>query len=146
MRVDEIQKVFKPIKYMCMVRNPYARLKDYEKKSQTKICAEFAIKCFRFHSENISRNYSLFFTYEELCDNGEEILQRMIEFVPELSDIDINIEYTSHNFKTKGKMRMTNLNFEKISKISDSDMRTINTVFKQEKALLSLFNYKIIDR
>ena len=27
MRVDEIQKVFKPIKFMCMVRNPYVRLK-----------------------------------------------------------------------------------------------------------------------
>lgn len=148
MRVDEIQKVFKPIKYMCMVRNPYAQVEGIMRRNQqdAKSAAEFAIKCLRFQSENKSRNNSLFFTYEELCDNGEEILQRMIEFVPELSDININIEYTSHNFKTKGKMRMTNLNFEKISKISDSDMRTINTVFKQEKALLSLFNYKIIDR
>ena len=43
-------------------------------------------------------------------------------------------------------MRMTNLNSEKISKISDSDLRIINTVFKQEKDLLSSFNYKIIER
>ena len=148
MRVDDIQKVFRPIKYICMVRNPYASGRRYYEKKSTgcKSAAEFAIKCLRFQSKNKSRNNSLFFTYEDLCDNGEEVLKRMIKFVPELSDININIEYTSHNFKTKGKMRMTNLNYEKISKISDSDMRIINTVFKQEKDLLNSFNYKIIER
>ena len=70
----------------------------------------------------------------------------MIKFVPELSDININIEFTSHNFKTKRKMRMTNLNCEKISKICDSDMRTINTVFTEHKDLLNSFNYEIIER
>ena len=68
----------------------------------------------------------------------------MIKFVPELSDININIEYTSHNFKTKGKMRMTNLNSEKISKISENDMIIINTVFNQEKALLSHLIIKLL--
>ena len=148
MRVDDIQRVFRPIKYICMVRNPYAQVEGIIRRNRqdAKSAAEFAIKCLRFQSKNKFRNNSLFFTYEELCENGEEVLQRMIKFVPELSDININIKFSSHNFKTKRKMRMTNLNSEKISKISDSDLRIINTVFRKDKDLLSSFNYKIIER
>ena len=43
--------------------------------------------------------------------------------MPELSDLDMNIEITSHNFKKKGKMRMVNLNDEKIAKISETDFK-----------------------
>ena len=88
----------------------------------------------------------MFFTYEDLCENGDNVLKKMIHFVPELSDMNINLEFTSHNFKTNKKMKITNLNSEKISKISDSDITIINTVFKQEKVLLNSFNYKIIER
>ena len=70
----------------------------------------------------------------------------MIRFVPELSDMNINLEFTSHNFKENKKMKITNLNSEKISKISDKDLSIINTIFISEKALLKSFNYKIIER
>ena len=40
----------------------------------------------------------------------------------------------------------TNLNSEKISKISDNDLKIINTVFKKTKGSFGLFNYKIIER
>ena len=47
-------------------------------------------------------------------------LKEMIKFMPELSDLDMNIELTSHNFKSKGKMKTVNLNDEKIAKISEN--------------------------
>ena len=70
----------------------------------------------------------------------------MIEFIPELSDLNMNIELTSHNFKTKGKMKMVNLNDEKIAKISEIDFEIINSIFKKNEDLLSEFGYKIINR
>ena len=69
----------------------------------------------------------------------------MIEFIPELSDLDMNIELTSHNFKTKGKMKMVNLNDEKIARISETDFEIINSIFEKEKDLLKEFGYKIIN-
>ena len=148
MRVDEIEKVFSPIKYMCMVRNPYAQVEGLMRrnKQDAKSAAEFAIKCLYYQSKNRKRENILFFTYEQLCDNGEEIFQRMIKFIPELSDLDMNIELTSHNFKSKGKMKKANLNDEKIAKISETDFEIINSIFEKDKDLLKEFGYKIINR
>ena len=148
MRVDEIEKVFSPIKYMCMVRNPYAQVEGLMRrnKQDAKSAAEFAIKCLYYQSKNRKRENILFFTYEQLCDNGEEVSQRMIEFIPELSDLDVNIELTSHNFKTEGKMKMVNLNDEKIAKISETDFEIINSIFVKNENLLSEFGYKIINK
>jgi len=148
MRVDEIEKVFSPIKYMCMVRNPYAQVEGLMRrnKQDAKSAAEFAIKCLYYQSKNRKRENILFFTYEQLCDNGEEISQRMIKFMPELSDLDMNIELTSHNFKTEGKMKMVNLNDEKIAKISETDFEIINSIFVKNENLLSEFGYKIINK
>ncbi len=148
MRVDEIEKVFSPIKYMCMVRNPYAQVEGLMRrnKQDAKSAAEFAIKCLYYQSKNRKRDNILFFTYEQLCDNGEEISQRMIKFMPELSDLDMNIELTSHNFKSKGKMKKVNLNDEKIAKISETDFEIINSIFEKDKDILTEFGYKIINR
>ena len=148
MRVDEIEKVFSPIQYMCMVRNPYAQVEGLMRrnKQDAKSAAEFAIKCLYYQSKNRKRENILFFTYEQLCDNGEEISQRMIKFMPELSDLDMNIDLTSHNFKTKGKMKIVNLNDEKIAKISETDFEIINSIFEKDKDLLKEFGYKIINR
>ena len=68
MRVDEIEKVFSPIKYMCMVRNPYAQVEGLMRrnKQDAKSAAEFAIKCLYYQSKNRKRENILFFTYEQL--------------------------------------------------------------------------------
>ena len=65
---------------------------------------------------------------------------------PKLDDLDIDMKFSAHNFKTKEKMKMTNLNSEKISKISDKDIEVINSVFEKRKDLLEFFNYKIEER
>ena len=148
MRVNEIESVFSPIKYICMVRNPYAQVEGIMRrnKQDSKSAAEFAIMCLHYQRKNKARHNALFFSYEELCEKGEVILKKIVEFVPELNDIDANIEFTSHNFKSEGKMKMINLNEEKISKISDNDLEIINSVFVKEEELLNLFNYKILKR
>ena len=147
-RVNEIEKVFSPIKYMCMVRNPYAQVEGLMRRNNqdAKSAAEFAIRCLYYQSKNRKRENILFFTYEQLCDNGQDISQKMIEFIPELTDLNIDIDLTSHNFKTKGKMKMVNLNDEKIAKISETDFEIINPIFKENENLLSEFGYKIINR
>tara|TARA_B100000700_G_scaffold311037_1_gene392351 strand:+ start:841 stop:1662 length:822 start_codon:yes stop_codon:yes gene_type:complete len=148
MRVDEIQKVFSPIKYMCMVRNPYAQVEGLMRRNSqdAKSAAKFAIKCLYYQSKNKKRANTLFFTYEQLCDNPQEVFKKIIEFIPELEDLNMDIELTAHNFKTKDKMKMVNLNHEKISKISEKDLKIINSIFKKNEDLVLEFGYKIINR
>ena len=131
-----------------MVRNPYAQVEGLIRRNSqdAKSAAEFAIKCLYYQSKNKKRDNTLFFTYEQLCDNRKEVFQKIIEFVPELTDLDMDIELTSHNFKTKRKMRMVNLNDEKISKISEKDFKIINSIFAKNENFLSEFGYKIINR
>ena len=148
MRVAQIDKVFDPIYYICMVRNPYAQVESIIRRNQQDVrsAAEFAIKCLYFQSINKDRKNTFFFTYEELCNDTDKVIKRMIDFLPDLEDINANMGFTSHNYKTSKKMRMMNLNDEKIAKLSDADILTINSVFEGEKDILRMFNYKIIQR
>ena len=55
-------------------------------------------------------------------------------------------EFKSHNFKTKGRMKITNLNKEKIAKLSEEDLQAINKVYEREIEILNYFNYSIVKR
>ena len=46
--------------------------------------------------------------------------------------------------KTKEKMKIRNLNSEKIAKLTKEQVNEINIHFKEEEELLKYFNYSII--
>ena len=146
-RTDEIIKVFNPVYYICMVRNPYAQVESIMRRNyqDARSAAEFTIRCLNYQYQNRNHENTLFFTYESLCDDSKISLNKIISFMPELHDIDISQKFSAHNYKN-AKMTITNLNHEKISKISDSDFNVINSVFIREKGILEKFNYKIITR
>ena len=87
----------------------------------------------------------LLISYEDLCDHKEFSVQRIQEFVPEIGDLKSDLEFSAHNFKTKGKMKVQNLNTEKINKLSSEDIKIINSYFKKEESLLKYFGYSIIN-
>jgi len=88
---------------------------------------------------------SLFITYEELCDNKEKVVGKIKLFMPELGDIDSDLKFSAHNFKSDGKMKIQNLNNEKIKKLSANQLVLINSYFSKEVELLNYFGYSIID-
>ena len=148
MRVNAIKKEFKNIFFICMVRNPYAQVEGIIRRNEAsaEYAANFAIKCLKYQKLNIEKEKNLlFFTYEQLCEDQNTTIQKIIDFIPELFDIKTNIEFNAHNYKTKGGMSITNLNQEKITKLSSQDILTINTIFKKNISLLTFFNYQIID-
>ena len=92
-----------------------------------------------------NKKNTLFFTYESLCDDSNVVVKQITSFIPEINDLDISQKFSAHNYKNT-KMIITNLNHEKISKISNNDIKIINSVFQREKDILDKFNYKIIKR
>ena len=148
MRVAEIKKVFDNIIFLAMVRNPYAQVEGIIRRNHTTIeyAATFALKCLRYQKQNkeLEMN-SLFITYEELCDSKEDVVDKIKFFMPEIGDIDSDLEFSAHNFKTEGKMKIQNLNDEKIKKLSTNQLALINSYFTKDIELLNYFGYSIID-
>ena len=72
-------------------------------------------------------------------------IKQITDFLPKLNDINSNTLFKAHNFKTTESMAITNLNKEKIAKLSNKQLHIIKSIFKKDHALLSYFNYSIIE-
>ena len=148
MRVKEIKQVFDNIFFLAMVRNPYAHVEGIMRRNDASIeyAANFALKCLRYQKENKENEKDiLFISYEDLCDKKNKSVERIKAFIPELGNINSDLEFSAHNFKTKDKMKIQNLNDEKISKLSSDQIKEINSYFKQEESLLLYFGYSILE-
>ena len=147
-RVDEIKKTFKDAYFIIMVRNPYAQAEGIIRRNNAtaEYAAKFALNCLKQQKINIeSKHNSIWFSYEDLCDNSTMIFEKMVSFLPETADIDIYSKFKAHNFKTKNKMSIQNLNAEKISILTKEQIKTLNSYFVKEKKVLEFFNYSIVD-
>ncbi len=80
-----------------------------------------------------------------MCDNKSESIAKIESFITELGSFNSVLEFSAHNFKTDGKMKIQNLNPEKIKKLSSEQLQVINSYFKQEEEVLKYFGYAIIE-
>jgi hypothetical protein len=147
MRVNDIKKCFNPISFICMVRNPYAQCEGIIRRNgkSAEFAAKFALNCLQYQKVNIENEKNLlFFTYEDLCENKSQVVNKIISFMPDLKDVKSEKKFKAHNFKTNDKMEITNLNHEKIAKLTTEQLNEINYHFKEEEELLKYFNYTII--
>jgi len=148
MRVSAIKKVFDNVCFLSMVRNPYAQVEGIMRRngSDADYAAKFALKCLRYQKQNNEKEKNiLLISYEDLCDDTQNSIKKIKDFIPIIGEIKSDIEFSAHNFKTKGKMKIQNLNKEKIEKISSKDLKVINAHFEVEKDLLNYFGYSIIN-
>ena len=149
MRVNKVKEVFDKAVFLAMVGNPYAQVEGIMRRNgaTSEYAANFALKCLRYQKKNklSEKDNVLFISYEELCDDKESVVNRIKNFIPEIGDINSDLEFSAHNFKTEGKMKIQNLNSEKINKISKSDLEIVNSFFNKEKDLLEFFGYSIIE-
>jgi len=148
-RVSDIKKEFNNLFFICMVRNPYTQVEGLMRRNDesAKNAAIFSLKCLQYQRQNIKNEESLLFiSYEQLTENPEKTKRKIIAFLPELSDIKMDLKYKAHNFKTKSKMGIVNLNQEKVDKLTGEQIETINRIFEKEKELLDYFDYQIVKR
>ena len=62
--------------------------------------------------------------------------------MPELADISLHEEFSAHNYMDR-KMKIRNFNEDKIAKLTESQLQTINAVFEKESKLLQDFGYDL---
>jgi len=100
----------------------------------------------KYQKKNIEQlNNILVTSYEKLTEKPFEIVDSLIKFLPDLKSINVNQEFSAHNFKNQKYMKIQNLNQEKIDSLSSYQIKEINTIFKKEVELLSFFEYNLIE-
>lgn len=146
-RAEALQAYFDPAYFVIFHRNPYAHCQSIIRRynSSGKKAAKFAIDCLEYQRNNIGQlNNHLQISYEDLTNNPIYTKNLLKGFLKELNDVDVNLNFTAHNYKNK-HLKITNLNDEKIKNLSNTELKEINSIFNNNQELLDFFGYKIIE-
>lgn len=146
-RALNIEKEFSPSKFICLVRNPYAQAEGNMRRynRSAKESAELAIKYLSFQKDNMEKlNNICLISYEKLTENTEYVKNKLINFLPKISDINFEKHYKAHNFRKIKKLAITNLNDEKINNLNTSDVKVMTSIFEKQSEILQFFNYKLL--
>ena len=157
---DDLARHFRNAKFLFLVRNPYAvcegicrtlRLRHrrglpvaLEGKRPETLAARHVATCLERQRRNVETlgGRGVFFTYEAMCDEPEEVTWKIRELAPELDDLCLRrrlpIHYNYHEM-------LTNMNARQIARLDAGQIRTINRELRKHRAVLDHFGYEIMD-
>ncbi len=149
-RAVPIANTFSPAYFIIFHRNPYAHCESLIRRNEWDIssAAEFAIMCLNLQKENIialNDNNTIQISYEFLTENTAEAVGSIQKVLPELLDIDFTKNFSAHNYLEEKKMKIRNLNEDKINKLSPIQISEINKVFTKHQATMDFFSYSLIE-
>lgn len=146
-RVEAINQHFPRAYFVAMVRHPFAHCESLIRrdKMDAEAAARFALRCLKAQANNHQKKVSLLLIrYEDLVDQAQKIRRDLERFLPEISDIELNKAFKAHNFKNR-RLPLTNLNEEKIKRLSETQKGVIRQVFAGHEKLLRKFGYSLIN-
>lgn len=143
-RKNILKKNFKNCKFLLMIRNPYAVCESIKRKHKTKV--EDSIKHWIDTTEqqmkNLKDNDVLYFTYEELCQNTEKVIDKIIKFIPQIK----NLNYKSflNRPRYENIFGLQNQNEFQIKNLSKKEINIINKSLSYKIEMLNYFKYNLI--
>ncbi|MAV39254.1 MAG: hypothetical protein CML12_01560 [Puniceicoccaceae bacterium] len=146
-RAKSIEKHFEGVHFVCLVRDPYALVEGFLRRSiiykTPKDAAGFVIKCFKHQKDNLEcLHYNLLVKYEDIVESSEDAVKRLVEFVPALHPISTEGEFEAHNIKGEAS-GIHNFNLEKVERLNQAQLDEINSVFDQHAELIQYFGYSV---
>jgi len=142
-RAQAMQAAFDGAYFILLVRNPFALCESYIRRDKMTAleAAIFTIQCFHAQKDNAATLKNvLILKYEQLVDTPISISQEMINFLPDIKELDTKRTFKAHNFKNKA-LPIINLNEEKLKKLKSEDLEIIQHYFLDHTALLYYFGY-----
>jgi hypothetical protein len=148
--------------FFITIRNPYAQIEgllhrkwpfnEYGPQttpsapSTPTTAAEFWVRAARYQIHNLRHlKNTLFFTYEELTDNTDQVVKKIINFLPNIGSVDTGIRFTAQNVTGRPIVKgLKNFNKKKIDKLTEAEIEEINMVLGQHQDVLSAFKYNLI--
>ncbi len=156
--VDQLDRHFRNSKFIFMVRNPYAavegscrrwRKKEFQhtiprEEDLFKEAALHLMTCFEFQRRN-REAYSrkgVFFTYEQMCDDSEQVESLLKSLVPELQDLIVKQRIPVKDYHEM----LRNMNAQQIANLTSEKLGWINQIFSKYPGLLEYFGYSRLER
>lgn len=146
-RTREILAHFQPVKFVIMVRNPYAHSEGLMRRNDfpARRAAHFSMMCLRTQLDN-ARNLdnALVLTYESLVADPARTCAQLTGFMPELGELDPRASFEIHSIDGTLTRPITELNSKKIAALSPATLDALNAVFKLNEDTLAAWGYELL--
>jgi len=143
-RADMLTEQFEDTKFIIMIRNPYAMVESILRANPTASlidAATHAIRCLEIQLENSEKYLNdLVFKYEDLTDNTSQVVEQIEKFL-NISRMDYSRIFNTKSYSSK----ILNMNEFQIKKLSDKQLRVINSVCSKKMSVLSECGYELIE-
>lgn len=146
-RTRDILAHFQPVKFVVMVRNPYAQSEGLMRRNQwtVKRAANFSMMCLRTQLRNArDLDNALVLTYESLVQNPMQVCRQLVQFMPQLDDMDHAASFEVHSIDGSLNRPITDLNAKKIAALSADTIAAMNEVFVQHRETIEAWNYELL--
>ena len=144
-RTSEILEHFSPVYFLIMVRNPYAHCESLIRRNNwnAEKAAEFAVRCMKHQAENVDTlDNSLYFTYEELARNPEDICRRIQSLIPQIGELRHDQRFRVKAMDGVMEKGIVDLNKKKINNLSYSDLKQINKILMRNPDVMGYWGYE----
>jgi hypothetical protein len=146
-RTRDILAHFQPVKFVVMVRNPYAQSEGLMRRNRwtVKRAANFSMMCLRTQLSNArDLDNALVLTYESLVQNPVQACQELVQFMPQLGDMDHAASFEVHSIDGTLSRPITDLNAKKIAALSADTIAAMNEVFVQHRETIEAWGYTLL--
>lgn len=146
-RTRDIRAHFQPVKFIVMVRNPYAQAEGLMRRNHftARRAANFSMMCLRRQLENARQlEDTLVMTYEALVQDPAEVCAKLAAFMPVLGDMDHAGHFEVHSIDGTVNRPITDLNSRKIATLSAASLAAMNDIFAQHRETLHAWGYSLI--
>jgi hypothetical protein len=146
-RTRDIRAHFQPVKFIVMVRNPYAQAEGLMRRNHftARRAANFAMMCLRKQLENARQlEDTVVITYESLVQDPAGVCAKLAAFMPVLGDLDHAAHFEVHSIDGTVNRPITDLNSKKIATLSAASLAAMNEVFAQHGETISAWGYPLL--
>lgn len=146
-RASMLQSHFGNSFFVLLTRNPYAVAEGIRRRAKLSIerCVQHWIRCAQQqvrNEQNLRRNIRL--SYEDLSEKPEYCRDKLVQFVPELSDLDLGEDVAVHSMEGQVRQRIVNYNAKQIATLSSDDLAAINRYLDEVPEIMAHFGYDYI--
>lgn len=148
LRAQALAEHFSPSKFVVMVRNPYAHAEGLIRRNGFKVhrAANFAGMCLRAQWRNTQAlDNVLVLTYEALVSDPEAACRQLVDFVPELHDMDHQASFEVHSVDGTLNRPILDLNAKKIASLDTATIAELNQHFEAHRESFKVWGYEMID-
>lgn len=147
-----IEEVFAPAYFLVMVRNPYAFCEGTKRRKRGAHSRSYRRIAERWVADSLHQirnieelEHVTYFTYEQFTENAEMVTERILAFMPDLEELDLEASFLIHSIHGAKRRPLTNLNPIQIARLKTKDVIEINSVLKQHADVMSYFGYEYLD-